>query len=28
LRWGAEAFAYERGWERLRELIRGGGDGG
>lgn len=28
LRWGVEAFAYERGWERLRELIRGGGDGG
>ncbi len=33
LRWGAEAFAYERGWERLRELLRGedmgvgGGDG-
>ncbi|WP_328680667.1 TadA family conjugal transfer-associated ATPase [Streptomyces sp. NBC_00343] len=28
LRWGVEAFAYERGWERLGELIRGGGDGG
>lgn len=27
LRWGVEAFAYERGWERLRALIRGGGDG-
>lgn len=27
LRWGAEAFAYERGWERLRESIRGGGEG-
>jgi hypothetical protein len=35
LRWGAEAFAYERGWERLRELLgvaatgvrRGGSDG-
>lgn len=23
LRWGAEAFAYERGWERLRPLIGG-----
>ncbi|WP_327325171.1 TadA family conjugal transfer-associated ATPase [Streptomyces sp. NBC_01210] len=23
LRWGAEAFAYERGWERLRSLIGG-----
>jgi len=22
LRWGAEAFAYERGWERLRGLLR------
>ncbi|MEU9554764.1 TadA family conjugal transfer-associated ATPase [Streptomyces fumanus] len=24
LRWGAEAFAYERGWARLRELLRAG----
>jgi pilus assembly protein CpaF len=24
LRWGAEAFAYERGWERLRGLLRDG----
>lgn len=23
LRWGAEAFVYERGWERLRELLGG-----
>ena len=23
LRWGAEAFAHERGWERLRQLIGG-----
>ena len=23
LRWGAEAFAYEQGWERLRELLDG-----
>jgi pilus assembly protein CpaF len=23
LRWGAEAFAYERGWERLRSMIGG-----
>lgn len=23
LRWGARAFARERGWERLRELLRG-----
>ncbi|GAA5211958.1 TadA family conjugal transfer-associated ATPase [Streptomyces thinghirensis] len=23
LRWGAEAFVAERGWERLRELLRG-----
>ncbi|MDF3149149.1 TadA family conjugal transfer-associated ATPase [Streptomyces sp. T21Q-yed] len=28
LRWGAEAFAYERGWERLRGLLRGAGDEG
>ncbi|NEC84988.1 TadA family conjugal transfer-associated ATPase [Streptomyces sp. SID12501] len=26
LRWGEEAFAYERGWERLRGLLRVGGD--
>jgi pilus assembly protein CpaF len=25
LRWGVEAFAYERGWERLRGLLREGG---
>lgn len=25
LRWGDEAFAYERGWERLRGLLRDGG---
>ncbi|WP_327354457.1 TadA family conjugal transfer-associated ATPase [Streptomyces sp. NBC_01304] len=25
LRWGAEAFAYERGWERLRGLLGGVG---
>ncbi len=24
LRWGEEAFVYERGWERLRGLIREG----
>ncbi|MFJ7968769.1 TadA family conjugal transfer-associated ATPase [Streptomyces sp. NPDC096324] len=24
LRWGEDAFAYERGWERLRELLREG----
>jgi pilus assembly protein CpaF len=23
LRWGAEAFVHERGWERLRGLLRG-----
>jgi pilus assembly protein CpaF len=23
LRWGAEAFTRERGWERLRGLLRG-----
>ncbi len=32
LRWGAEAFAYEQGWQRLRTLLRteasGGGQGG
>jgi pilus assembly protein CpaF len=28
LRWGAEAFAYERGWERLRGLLRDGTEGG
>ncbi|MFI6934060.1 TadA family conjugal transfer-associated ATPase [Streptomyces sp. NPDC050287] len=32
LRWGADAFAYEEGWERLRALLRaeapGGGRGG
>ncbi len=28
LRWGEEAFAYERGWERLRGLLRAGGDKG
>ncbi len=28
LRWGAEAFAYERGWERLRGLLRGASDEG
>ncbi|GGW45334.1 hypothetical protein GCM10010350_31590 [Streptomyces galilaeus] len=22
LRWQADAFVYERGWERLRELLR------
>ncbi|MFD5080329.1 TadA family conjugal transfer-associated ATPase [Streptomyces sp. NPDC058371] len=27
LRWGAEAFAYERGWERLRGLLRSGIEG-
>jgi pilus assembly protein CpaF len=27
LRWGAEAFAYERGWERLRGLLRDGTEG-
>ena len=27
LRWGAEAFVAERGWERLRELLRGEGLG-
>ncbi|MFI6278271.1 TadA family conjugal transfer-associated ATPase [Streptomyces sp. NPDC050988] len=26
LRWGAEAFTYERGWERLRGLLGGIGD--
>ncbi|WP_405958682.1 TadA family conjugal transfer-associated ATPase [Streptomyces phaeochromogenes] len=26
LRWGAEAFTYERGWERLRGLLGGVGD--
>ncbi len=25
LRWGAEAFVAERGWQRLRELLRGAG---
>ncbi len=25
LRWGTEAFAYERGWERLQGLLRGEG---
>lgn len=24
LRWGTEAFVYERGWERLRGLLQGG----
>ena len=28
LRWGPEAFARERGWERLRELLRDGDEGG
>lgn len=28
LRWGAEAFRYERGWKRLRELLGGPGDVG
>ena len=28
LRWGEEAFVYERGWERLRGLLRGGPRGG
>ncbi|WP_225860789.1 TadA family conjugal transfer-associated ATPase [Streptomyces triticiradicis] len=27
LRWGEDAFAYERGWERLRELLRTGNRG-
>jgi pilus assembly protein CpaF len=27
LRWGAEAFTRERGWERLRGLLRGDGGG-
>lgn len=27
LRWGEDAFAYERGWERLRELLREGSQG-
>ncbi|MGW2783227.1 TadA family conjugal transfer-associated ATPase [Streptomyces populi] len=27
LRWGEDAFAYERGWERLRELLRAGNRG-
>lgn len=27
LRWGAEAFVRERGWERLRGLLRGGASG-
>lgn len=27
LRWSAEAFAYERGWERLRGLLRSGTEG-
>lgn len=27
LRWGEDAFVYERGWERLRGLLRGGGQG-
>ena len=27
LRWGAEAFTRERGWERLRELLLGRSDG-
>lgn len=26
LRWGAETFTYERGWERLRGLLREGGE--
>ncbi|MFI1487594.1 TadA family conjugal transfer-associated ATPase [Streptomyces sp. NPDC020747] len=28
LRWGADAFTYERGWERLRGLLGGTGDVG
>ncbi|MDQ0405328.1 hypothetical protein J2S50_003877 [Streptomyces sp. DSM 40167] len=28
LRWGTAAFVAERGWERLRELLRGEGLGG
>ncbi|MET8100741.1 TadA family conjugal transfer-associated ATPase [Streptomyces sp. NPDC005236] len=28
LRWGEDAFAYERGWERLSELLRAGMAGG
>ncbi|MFG2450387.1 TadA family conjugal transfer-associated ATPase [Streptomyces sp. NPDC048512] len=27
LRWGEDAFVYERGWERLRGLLRDGGQG-
>lgn len=27
LRWGEDAFAYERGWERLQELLREGSRG-
>lgn len=27
LRWGEDAFAYERGWARLRELLRDGSRG-